>query len=518
MLSDPKLPSTVQRVKEKENVREKTPNLFRLREKLLFQEYPTELLSTQKECVIGLPRVLFFWDTMPFWSTFFRSLGFQVRFSDSSTRAMYECGLGAVTSDTVCFPAKLVHGHLRNLVAKRVDYIFLPSITEIPPENNVSTSCYTCAVVKGYPLVVHNSDNVAQWSKTKLETPLFHWRTIQDRERQLTDYMNKAFHIPIQEIKAAISYGDKAMASFRRLLQDAGQKVIEQARISGTFAVVLASRPYQNDALVNHGLPEMFTAQGVSVLTVDSLPDLNQVDLGRSAVEIANNYHARMLSAAILAAQKKELEYVQIVSFGCGHDAYLSDEVVRLMREISGKAPLILKLDESDNQGPLRIRVRSFLETLTLHKKAGESYSVRELPEPYPVKFTAEDKRQRVVLIPNTSHAFSRVMAAAFATQGLKTVSLEYGREDAIRYGKQYVHNDICFPAQMVIGEALAALKSGQYDPDRTAIGMGKYVGDCRLTHYSYLLRKALDDAGFPKFLSLQMMTKTLIESIRVLR
>src|SRR5699024_3914652 len=169
---------------------------------------------------------------------------------------------------------------------------------------------------------------------------------------------------------------------------------------------VLASRPYQNDALVNHDLPSLFTSQGIPVLTVDSLPGLEEVDLSRSSVEIVNNYHARMLSSAIMAASREELEYVQIVSFGCGHDAYLSDEIIRLMREISGKTPLVLKLDESDIQGPLRIRVRSFLETLAIRRSREEELQVRPLPEPYPVKFKAADRKQRVVLIPNTSHAF----------------------------------------------------------------------------------------------------------------
>ena len=204
-----------------------------------------------------------------------------------------------------------------------------------------------------------------------------------------------------------------------------------------------------------------------------------------------------MLSSAILAAEKDYLEYVQIVSFGCGHDAYLSDEIIRLMKDISGKTPLILKLDESDIQGPLRIRIRSFTETVAMQRSSGKKLTVHELPDPYPVKYTKASRKEKVALIPNTSHAFSRVMAAAFAGQGIRTEPLELGREEAIRLGKQYVHNDICFPAQIVIGEALAALKSGKYDDKEVAIGMGKYVGDCRLTHYSALLRKALDDAGY---------------------
>ncbi|MGN0205495.1 MAG: activase, partial [Coprococcus sp.] len=214
-------------------------------------------------------------------------------------------------------------------------------------------------------------------------------------------------------------------------------------------------------------------------------------------LDIVNNYHARMLSSAILAARNTHLEYVQIVSFGCGHDAYLSDEIIRLMKEISGKTPLILKLDESDIQGPLRIRVRSFVETITMRRDQNPDLIIHELEDPYPVKFTRESRKEKIVLVPNTSHAFCRIMSAAICTQHIKAEPLDIGREEAIRLGKQYVHNDICFPCQIVIGEALAALRSGKYNDREVAIGMGKYIGDCRLTHYSALLRKALDDAGY---------------------
>ena len=223
------------------------------------------------------------------------------------------------------------------------------------------------------------------------------------------------------------------------------------------------------------------------------------MELKKSRLDVVNNYHARMLSSAVLAAKTDYLEYVQLVSFGCGHDAYLSDEIIRLMKEISGKIPLILKLDESDIQGPLRIRIRSFTETVDMRRRKESRPKIHSLSDPYPVKYTKQSRKEKIALIPNTSHAFSRLMAAAFAGQGVRTESLAVGREEAIRLGKQYVHNDICFPAQIVIGEALAALKSGKYDGDEVAIGMGKYVGDCRLTHYSALLRKALDDAGYPQ-------------------
>ena len=497
ILGDPGDTAVREQLREKNQERAQVPNLFRLREELLFQAWPIPEPKIRRDTVIGIPRVLSFWDTAPFWTTFFRALGFQVKLSRKSTRKMYESGLSAVTSDTVCFPAKLVHGHIRDLVNQGVDRIFMPSVTTVPSENTQKTSESMCAVVKGYPLIIRNSDDPQRQFGVPFDAPLFHWYTDADRSAQLIKYMADAFQVPAQETRAALRAAEEAQAAFRARMVQAGEAVLKQAEERNTYAVVLAARPYQTDALVNHDLPDLFTALGIPVLTADALPHADQVDLSRSTLDIVNNYHARMLSSAILAARDPRLEYVQIVSFGCGHDAYLSDEIVRLMGEISGKTPLILKLDESDVQGPLRIRVRSFVETLAMRRAREGAAPARELTDPYPVKFTKSDRKERVVLVPNTSHAFCRVLSAAMGKDGLRTEPLAVGREEAIRLGKQYVHNDICFPAQVVIGEALAALRSGRYDLDHVAVAMAKYVGDCRLTHYGALLRKALDDAGF---------------------
>lgn len=445
---------------------------------------------------IGIPRVLSFWETMPFWGTFLRALGFDVVVSGKSTRNLYESGISAVTSDTVCFPAKLVHGHLRDLAAKHVDRIFMPVVTTVPSENREETSRSMCAFVKGYPLVVGNSDNPEKQWNIPYDNPMFHWYTPEDQERQLRRYMKETFGISGDETLRALHAARAAQDAFHAALKERGREVLDTVKRENRFAVVLASRPYQNDPLVNHELPELFAGMGIPVLTADSLPGTEGEDLGLSRLDIVNNFHARMLSCAVLAAKTPQLEYVQLVSFGCGHDAYLSDEIVRLMREISGKTPLVLKVDESDIQGPLRIRVRSFLETVKMRREQETPREPLPLRNPYPVKFD-KAARQKTVLIPNTSHAFCRLLSAVFCTQGIRAVPLEIGREGAIRMGKRYVHNDICFPAQIVIGEILAALKSGKYDVNNTAVGMAKYIGDCRLTHYSALLRKAMDDAGF---------------------
>lgn len=497
ILGDPREADVREKLREKEQAAHQIPNLFRTREELLFKDYPAPEILPEQSMTIGIPRVLSFWETMPFWTTFWKSLGFKVRISDKSTRRMYENGLSAVTSDTVCFPAKLVHGHIRNLVEKKVDRIFMPSITTVTSENTEKTSESMCAVVKGYPFVIRNSDNPEKRWGVPFDTPLFHWYGKADRDRQLVEYMKETFRILPGQTAEAIKAADEAQGSFHRELTSAAQAILDEVELKGTYAVVLASRPYQNDALVNHDLPAMFTRLGIPVLTADSLPGLEKVDLSKSRLDVVNNYHARMLGSAIMAAQNPHLEYVQIVSFGCGHDAYLSDEIIRMMKAISGKIPLVLKLDESDIQGPLRIRVRSFVETVAMRRGQNEEVIIEELTAPYPVKLTKEDVKEKIVLVPNTSHAFCRIMSAALCTQHVKAIPLDIGREEAIRLGKQYVHNDICFPAQIVIGEALAALRSGKYDDKEAAIGMAKYIGDCRLTHYGALLRKALDDAGY---------------------
>lgn len=545
VVGDPKDSTVRDAVRAAKQAMDSVPNLYAEREKLLFQDWPHATLLPDQNITIGLPRVLFYWDTMPFWKTLLQALGFTVKLSHLSTRAIYEDGLQAVASDTVCFPAKLVHGHLRDLHNQGVDRIFMPIVTTVPSENTADTSRSMCAVVKGYPLVIKNSDNPERRWNIPFDSPLFHWFSEKDRTYQLTKYFHDTFAIPEKAVQEALKQADTAQKTFHETLQQRGAEVLAQVRKEGRYAIVLAGRPYHNDTLVNHELPSFFTDMGIPVIPADAVPGVDDVALDNSLIDIVNNFHSRMLSSAVIAAQSPHMEYVQIVSFGCGHDAYLSDEIIRLMKEVGPKIPLVLKVDESDIRGPLGIRTRSFIETIERRRaqeniaastsaatsydtakdtkapnsglkenntqksssdfaaleKAEDEQLAREtgakLSDPYPQKFDKKAVQERVVLVPNTSHAFSRIMAAVFAKQGLRTISLPIGRERAIYLGKKYVHNDICFPAQIVIGEALEALESGKYDLDHVAVATGKYIGDCRLTHYAALLRKALDDAGY---------------------
>ncbi len=475
-------------------------DLFAERERMLFKEYPCKLAAPEKQETIGLPRVLEFWDSMPFWSTFFRSLGYKVKFSHPSSRKMYEAGLEFVASDTICFPAKLAHGHVKDLADQKVDRIFLPYVMHMPPEGVDKQSPYVCAVVQGYPMVIKNSQDPETRYGIPYDTPVFHWFSVKDRKKQICKYAEDTLGVTAKEAEAAFAQADAAIETFRKTLKERGQEIIDDARTNHTYAVVLAGRPYHTDPFVSHGISKLFTQKGISVLPVDALPGLEKEDLKNTRIEITNNFHTRMLAGAQIAAKTDVLEYVQLVSFGCGHDAVLSDEITRIMTEISDKPPLILKIDESDASGSLSIRVQSFIETVNIRRKLhNDEEEVKPLPAPSPYKFYKPDKKRRTILIPNISAEATTILCGITEKENFIVKGVPVGGVEQIKLGKKYVHNDICFPCQMVIGELISALQEGNYDQDEVAVGMVKFQCDCRMSHYAGLLRKGLDAAGFER-------------------
>ncbi|MCD8117312.1 MAG: acyl-CoA dehydratase activase [Oscillospiraceae bacterium] len=520
---------------------EPAPDLFLKREKLLFELYPSEPVREAQGQTIGLPRVLEFWDSMPFWSTFFRALGYSTKFSHPSGRKLYEQGITYVASDTICFPAKLAHGHVMDLAEQGVDRIFMPYVMHMPPEGKDKLSPYVCSVVMGYPMVVRNSQTPEERYHIPFDTPVFHWFTEKDREKQICHYAVETLGATEKQAEAAFAQGKKALASFRQTLRDEASQILDKVRQENGFAVVLAGRPYHSDSFVCHGLSKLFANQGIPVLPVDSLPGLEKVDLHNTRIEITNDFHTRMLAGAMIAAREESLEYVQLVSFGCGHDAVLSDEIIRILTESGQKSPLVLKLDESDAAGSLAIRVQSFIETVHIRRKlAAERRSAenvlehaasepltssgstggirlrrrrsqttdpalqvyhsqyfRELPPPSPAKFLPGDRKKRTLLLPNITGEAAVLLCALLEKENFIVKSVPIGGIEQIRLGKKYVHNDICFPAQMVIGELIGELKRGNYNQDEVAVGMVKFQCDCRMSHYAGLLRKGLDAAGF---------------------
>ncbi|MFH1809213.1 MAG: acyl-CoA dehydratase activase [Pseudomonadota bacterium] len=503
VFGNPKDQAVLAQVREANARMKAVPDLTKLRDKLLFKNYQPALVAPRKDQRIGLPRVLEFFNSMPFWSTLFRALGFDVVLSRKSDYKLFEDGLHSVPSDTICFPAKLAHGHVRDLIARQVDRIFMPMMVKIPTENASTKGVHTCAVIQGYPVIIAESDEPESRHGVPFDRPIFHWYTRALRDRQIADDFCVRYGVTRAEVKKAIALADAAVAEMQRTLIDEGQKVLSSLEGTEGFAVVLAGRPYHNDALVNHDLSSHFTRHGVPVLTIDSLPRVHDTDLGKVRTETVNPFHVRMYSAAMYGARHPNLELAQIVSFGCGHDAIITDEMQRLISGLSDKQLLVLKLDEGEARGPLNIRVTSFVETVRARRhrqaQAATTPEVRALPEPFEVLFTRAERQVRTILAPNISRGFAEVITAAGKRLHYKVEPLPMADARAIELGKKYLHNDICFPAQINVGEFLALMEKGQHDPDKVVFGLAKNCDDCRAGQYAALARKALDDAGYQK-------------------
>ena len=468
------------------------PNVVSEREKLLLKDYPVSVLSTERG-KIGIPLALESWIRLPFWKGLFRALGFEVVVSTKSNYALYESALDTIPSDTICFPAKLAHGHVLNLVQRGVERIFMPMILYAPAEYKQMDADYPCAILSGYGAVVKTNVSAAQ--KVQFETPNFIWKNLNMRNAQLSDYLQTAFGIAPTLSQKAIQEADKCQNAFRTALKEKGQAAINFARENKTFAVVLAARPYHGDELVNHNTAGYFTQLGIPVLPVDAVPGSDTVDLEHVRVQVSSTIQARMYAAATIAARDPLLELVQIVSFGCGHDAVVSDELQRIM-QAAGKSMLLLKLDESDVKGPLRLRVNSFIKTVQERRNA------KRTPPPAsaknPVHFNRADKQKRTIYVPNLSIGFSRLLTALIADGGYRLEILPLADARAIELGKRYVHNDICFPAQVNIGEFLRLCELQNLSSENIALGMHQNCKECRAGQYAALARKALDEAGFP--------------------
>lgn len=338
------------------------PNLLALREKRLVAQPPVQPIVPPRGITIGIPRTLEFWDSLPFWSTFFRALGFAVKVSPPSSQALLESGLPEVPSDTVCLPAKLVHGHVRALVDAKVDRIFMPLVLRLPQRNKHAFGSWMCPVVQGYSEVVRHHDDPLRRHAIAYDNPAFSWEDWLVRTRQVVRFAEDRLGVSRLHAIDAIRQGDAAQRAFRDGLT-AETKAGLAALPEDGLAIVVAGRPYHGDHFVNHDLAQHFTALGLPVFDLESLPGIDDIDVRALRIETNNEFHTRLLAGSLIVARDPRLQFVQIVSFGCGHDAILSDEVTRVLGRV-GKSPLVLKLDEGDNRGPVGIRVRSFVESL----------------------------------------------------------------------------------------------------------------------------------------------------------
>ena len=465
------------------------PNLFEYKLKRIFSY---EALDEDKapRGTVGIPRVLNMYENYPFWHTFFTRLGYRVVLSPNSNRKIYELGIESIPSESECYPAKLAHGHVTWLIRQGVQFIFYPALFYERNEFEDANNHYNCPIVTSYSENIKNNVDEISRGEISFRNPFMSFRDL----GTVTDALIKEFtEIPAEEITKAAKEGWEEMANAHRDMQKKGEEVLEYLKETGKRGIVLAGRPYHIDPEINHGIPELITSYDIAVLTEDSISHLAMPERPL-IVSDQWMYHSRLYAAASYVKTIENLDLIQLNSFGCGLDAVTTDQVNDILSG-SGKIYTCLKIDEVNNLGAARIRIRSLLSAIRVREKLGKTRTIRSSAI-HKVSFTEEMRKNYTILCPQMSPIHFEILQPAFNACGYNFVVLDNDNKHSVDVGLKYVNNDACYPSLLVVGQLMEALLSGKYDLDRTAIIMTQTGGGCRATNYIGFIRRALAKAG----------------------
>ena len=475
-----------------EKAKRDIPNLFTWKYHRLFDYEP---LTADKATrgVVGIPRVLNMYENFPYWATFFKELGFRVMLSPQSSHQIYELGIETIPSESECYPAKLAHGHISWLIKRDVPFIFYPCIPYERKEVPGAGNHYNCPMVTSYSENIKNNMEELKEKDVKFLNPFMAFTSEAVLSKQLQEVFKKEFDIPESETKKAAKKAWDELAQARTDVEKKGEEVLQYLKDTGKHGIVLAGRPYHIDPEINHGIADMITSYGFAVLTEDSVSHLGKVE--RPLVVTDQwMYHSRLYAAATFVKTQDNLDLVQLNSFGCGLDAVTTDQVSDILTR-SGKIYTVLKIDEVNNLGAARIRIRSLISALRVREE--RRYTRNIVSSSYNrVIFTKEMKKNSTLLCPQMSPIHFELIEPAIRSFGYNLVVLQNDDKTAVDTGLKYVNNDACYPSLIVIGQIMDALLSGKYDLDHTAVLMSQTGGGCRASNYIGFIRRALEKAG----------------------
>ena len=472
------------------------PNLFDWKYKRLFSYVPLKPEDAPRG-EVGIPRVLNMYENYPLWFTFFTKLGFRVRLSPRSSRSVYEKGLETIPSESVCYPGKIAHGHVKTLINWGVKFIFYPCAPYERQEDPGAGNHYNCPIVTSYPEVLRNNvEELRQDSSILFMDPFL---PIYDKKRlseRLYEELSKHFKITEDQIDTALDAAWEEQEQFKKDVQEKGEEAIEEIIRRGANGIVLAGRPYHLDPEINHGIPEMIHGLGLAVFTEDSVAHLGSIERPLRIID-QWTYHNRLYRAASFVSGMPDIELVQLTSFGCGLDAVTSDQVDEILRAKS-KTYTLIKIDEVNNLGSVRIRIRSLIAAVKARERNHKKLAVHSSAYKRQI-FTKEMKYTHTIIAPQMSPIHFRLVQKAFRYSGYNFVILNAVDPKAVDTGLKYVNNDACYPSILVAGQMIAALQSGAYDLDHTSLLISQTGGGCRATNYIGFIRRALIDAGMGK-------------------
>lgn len=438
---------------------------------------------------IGIARCLNMYEEYPFWHTLLATAGFEVVLSERSTYARYEAGVHAVMSDNICFPAKLVHSHINDLLQKGVERIFMPYVIFEKPTGGNTVNSYNCPIVTGYSDVVRSVTD----TDVPIDSPVISFKEKSGLQKECRDYL-MTLGVERKTADAAFEAAWQAMDAYEQGIGRLNEEIFKKSHAAGELTIVLVGRPYHTDPLIQHKLSDMIAALGVNVISDDIVRGECDVVADETFLVQQWAYVNRILRAAAWTAKQDDtVHLVQMTSFGCGPDAFLTDEVRDILGR-KGKPYTLLKVDDVNNIGSLKLRVRSLVESLKLKK--GKEQEHVEMPFLQTKAFTETD-RKRKILVPYFTDFISPLIPDIFSLLGYEMETLPLSDEVSAEDGLRFANNEVCYPATLIVGDLIKALSSGRYDLGSTAVAITQTGGQCRATNYVALIKKALVDTGF---------------------
>ncbi len=472
---------------------QKGSNLFEYKRDRIFGYEPLEPDKAPRG-EIGIPRVLNMYENYPFWATFFKSLGFRVVLSPFSTRKIYELGMDSIPSESECYPAKLAHGHVQWLTEQGLKTIFHPCVFYEKQETPDAQNHFNCPIVVSYAENLKNNLESVSNGDVRYIRPFIAFTDEKTICARMTDLCRQEWNIPADQVRRAVSRAWAEQCKAKEDVRAEGRRVLSEMEKEHGCGIVLAGRPYHIDPEINHGIPELISSYGLTVFTEDSLP----VDFDpHRPLRVVDQwvYHSRLYTAAEFVRTRDDLELIQLNSFGCGLDAVTTDQVSSIL-ENSNKLYTLLKIDEVNNLGAVRIRIRSLLAAMKERKEKKVTAKPRELTY-HPAKFTSQMRNEGyTILAPQMSPIHFDFLEPVFRKHGYNIVILKNDNRSAIDTGLKYVNNDACFPSITVVGQIMSAVLSGEYDTNRLAIIMTQTGGCCRASNYVGFIRRALEKEG----------------------
>ena len=448
---------------------------------------------------IGIPRVLNMYEDFPFWFTLFNQLGCEVVLSDYTTKDQYNKAIDTIPSDTACYPAKAVHGHIRDLAQAQVDLIWYPCIQHGPKEFSHDNN-YHCPMVISYPELIRNNMQDVM-GKTPFYAPFL---PLADKKSLVPALVKALKDLPFSKseisnaVETAWAEQEKCKADYREMTK----KTVSRLVAEQVPTIVLAGRPYHLDSGINHGIPELITSLGMAVLTEDGVAPLGK-DIKHLRVVDQWSYHSRLYHAAEFVSRTEGFQIVELNSFGCGLDSIVADQVKDIL-SAKHKIHTLLKIDEGTNLGAVTIRLRSLQSVMerSMRKHHNPEAPIETVIDDTPaydyerVVFTEEMRKTYKILVPQMSPLHFQLLEPVLKSEGYDFDMLPAPTREDVEIGLKYINNDACYPAIIVVGQLMSALLSGKYDVNKTAVIISQTGGGCRATNYIGYLRKALIDAG----------------------